>query len=67
MNYQSDLDGHVLYRHELETYRRNSYRALKESKQRRGTWIYTFLNCLTLYTPLLGLFGSGLLVAHSIA
>jgi hypothetical protein len=56
----------IIYRHELETYKKNSRRALNESKRRRGKWINTFRNTVSQYTPLLALIGTTLLVSHSI-
>jgi hypothetical protein len=44
-----------IYARDIKAYKRDSRRALNESKRRRGKWVNSFLNCISLYTPLLAL------------
>jgi hypothetical protein len=47
-----EVEPAPLYARDLEAYKRDSSRALNESKRRRGKWINTFLNCISLYARL---------------
>lgn len=45
-------DGDVPTETEVKQYGRDSKRSIRQSKQRRGKWVNTFLNSFTLYSPI---------------
>jgi hypothetical protein len=53
----------VIYSKDLDSYKKDSERNLKGYKRRKGKWINTMFNTITLTTPFLAV---GLLASHGI-